>query len=61
MPESITLMTMFLQALKRVPVQAIFDRDPYESRRRALKGQRLLWLNTDHPYYGDYHTFGRAA
>ena len=44
MPESITLMTMFLQALKRVPVQSIFDRDPYESRRSALKGERLLWL-----------------
>ena len=44
MLKSITLMTMFLQALKRVPVQAIFDRDPYESRRTALKGERLLWL-----------------
>lgn len=44
MPESITLMTMFLQALKRVPVQTIFDGDPYESRRTALKGQRLVWL-----------------
>ncbi len=44
MSESITLMTMFLQALKRVPVQTIFDRDPYESRRTALKGERLLWL-----------------
>lgn len=44
MKKSITLMTMFLQALKRVPVQAIFDRDPYESRRTALKGERLLWL-----------------
>ncbi len=44
MKNSITLMTMFLQALKRVPVQALFDSDPYESRRTALKGQRLLWL-----------------
>jgi hypothetical protein len=44
MSESITLVSLFLQALKRVPVQSIFDRDPYESRRRALKGQRLLWV-----------------
>lgn len=44
MAKSITLITMFLQALKRVPVQTIFDRDPYESRRTALKGERLLWL-----------------
>ncbi len=44
MLKSITLMTMFLQALKRVPVQVIFNRDPYESRRTALTGERLLWL-----------------
>ena len=39
MKKSITLMTMFLQVLKRVPVQSIFDGDPYESRRTALKGE----------------------
>ncbi|MBI3302167.1 MAG: IS4 family transposase [Deltaproteobacteria bacterium] len=44
MAESITLVSMMLQALKQVPVQDIFDRDPYESRRTALKGQRLLGL-----------------
>lgn len=42
MSKSITLVSLMLQALKRVPVQAIFDRDPYESRRTALKGARLL-------------------
>jgi Transposase DDE domain len=42
MPKSITLVSLMLQALKRVPVQTIFDRDPYESRRTALKGDRLL-------------------
>jgi hypothetical protein len=42
MPKSITLVSLMLQALKRVSVQAIFDRDPYESRRTALKGDRLL-------------------
>lgn len=44
MGESITLMTLLLQALKRVPVQVIFDQDPYESRRDALKGSKLLWV-----------------
>jgi hypothetical protein len=42
MPESITLVSLMLHALKHVPVQEIFDRDPYESRRTALKGERLL-------------------
>lgn len=44
MQESSTVMTLFLHVLKRVPVQTIFDHDPYESRRRALKGSKLLWL-----------------
>ena len=42
MPESITLVSLMLQALKQVPVQEIFDPDPYESRRTALKGEKLL-------------------
>lgn len=42
MAESITLVSLMLHALKHVPVQEIFDRDPYESRRTALKGERLL-------------------
>jgi hypothetical protein len=42
MPESITLVGLMLQALKQVPVQEIFDRDPYESRRTALQGEKLL-------------------
>jgi len=37
-------MTLLLHVLKRVPVQTIFDRDPYESRRTALKGSKLLRL-----------------
>ena len=42
MIESITVITLLLSALDRVPLQAIFDRDPYESRRRALPGARLV-------------------
>jgi hypothetical protein len=42
MVESITVITLLLSALERIDVQAIFDRDPYESRRRALPGARLL-------------------
>jgi hypothetical protein len=42
MPESITLVSLMLHALKCVSVQDIFDRDPYESRRPALKGETLL-------------------
>jgi Transposase DDE domain len=42
MVESITVITLLLCALERVDLQAIFDRDPYESRRTALPGARLL-------------------
>lgn len=42
MVESITVITLLLSALDRIDLQAIFDRDPYESRRRALPGARLL-------------------
>jgi hypothetical protein len=42
MVESITVITLLLSALERVDLQAIFDRDPYESRRRVLPGARLL-------------------
>ena len=42
MVESITVITLLLCALERIDLQAIFDRDPYESRRRALPGARLL-------------------
>jgi hypothetical protein len=42
MAESITLVGLMLQALKHVPVQDIFDQEPYESRRTALKGEKLL-------------------
>lgn len=40
--ESITLVSLLLDAIERVKIQKIFDRDRYESRRRALKGSRLL-------------------
>ena len=40
--ESLTLVTMLLAAIDRVKTQAIFDRDPYESRRPAMPGSRLL-------------------
>lgn len=35
-------MTLLLSAIDRVKTQFIFDRDPYESRRTALPGSRLL-------------------
>jgi hypothetical protein len=41
-PEPITPVNLMLRALKCASVQDIFDRDPYESRRTALKGERLL-------------------
>lgn len=40
--ESYTLVTLLLYAVSKVDTQAIFDRDPYESRRTAMKGSRLL-------------------
>ena len=40
--ESWALVTLLLYAIDRVQTQAIFDRDPYESRREALPGSRLL-------------------
>jgi hypothetical protein len=39
---SLTLVTLLLAALERVPTQTLFDRDPYEARRTALNGARLL-------------------
>jgi hypothetical protein len=42
MAASITLGGLMLQALNSLPVQEIFGRDPYESRRTALKGEKLL-------------------
>ena len=40
--ENFTLVTLLLRAIGRVKTQTIFDRDPYESRRKAMKGSRLL-------------------
>src|SRR5262249_2338299 len=40
--ENFTLVTLLLQAIERVKTQMIFDHDPYESRRIAMKGSRLL-------------------
>jgi Transposase DDE domain len=42
MIESITVITLLLSALNRVDLQAVFDRDGYESRRSALPGARLV-------------------
>jgi hypothetical protein len=42
MSESITVITLLLSALDRIDLQAVFDRDPYESRRSALPGTRLV-------------------
>src|ERR671918_699414 len=42
MVESITVITLLLSALERIDLQAIFDRDAYESRRGALPGARLV-------------------
>jgi IS4 transposase len=42
MLESITVITLLLSALERIDLQAIFDRDGDESRRRALPGARLV-------------------
>jgi Transposase DDE domain len=42
MLESITIVTLLLYALDRVQLQEVFDRDPYESRRPALPGSRLV-------------------
>src|SRR5262245_35536743 len=40
--QSITLVTLILRALERARTQPVFDCDPYESRRTALKGEMLL-------------------
>ncbi len=40
--ESLTLVTLVVRAVERVATQTIFARDPYEARRTALPGTRLL-------------------
>ncbi len=40
--EPMTLVTLLLYAIERAKIQPIFDKDPYESRREAMKGARLL-------------------
>ena len=40
--ESSTVITLVLRAIDRVQLQQVFDRDPYESRRTALPGSRLV-------------------
>jgi hypothetical protein len=42
MIESITVITLLLYALERVNLQEVFKPDPYESRRGALPGARLV-------------------
>ncbi len=48
MAESITLVSLMLQALKQVPLQDIFERDPYESRSTALPGPKLMGVLVVH-------------
>jgi hypothetical protein len=52
MIESITVIPLLLSALNRVDLQAIFDRDPYESRRSALPGARLIEVLVVYPMIG---------
>ena len=40
--QSWVLVTLLLYAVEQVKTKAVFDRDPYESRREALPGPRLL-------------------
>jgi len=40
--ESTTIVSLLLRALNRVNLQEVFDPDPYESRREALPGARLV-------------------
>ena len=42
MIESIIVITLLLSAPNRVPLQAVFAGDGYESCRRALSGARLV-------------------
>ena len=42
MAESTTPVALLLRAIERVNLQPVFDRDPYESRRMALPGARLV-------------------
>jgi hypothetical protein len=52
MIESITVIPLLLSALNRADLQAIFDRDPYESRRSALPGARLIEVLVVYPMIG---------
>jgi hypothetical protein len=52
MLESITVITLLLSALDRIDLQAVFDRDPYESGRRALPGARLVKVLVVYPMIG---------
>jgi hypothetical protein len=51
MVESITVITLLLSALDRIDLQAIFDRDPYESRGLVILlytlSQRNRWLELE--------------
>lgn len=42
MSESTTIVSLLLGALNRINLQEVFDPDPYESRRGALPGARLV-------------------
>jgi hypothetical protein len=42
--KSNTIIGLVVKALERLPIQAVFDADEYETRRRELKGARLVKL-----------------
>jgi putative transposase len=44
MKESITIISLIVKALNKVGLQEVFDKDPYESRRKELNGSRLVNL-----------------
>jgi hypothetical protein len=44
MRESNTIIGMIIKVLNQLAIQEVFDQDPYESRRKELKGARLVNL-----------------
>ena len=51
MLESSTIVSLLLCALNRVNLQEVFDPDPYESRREALPGARLVKVLVVYPFF----------
>jgi hypothetical protein len=44
MEKSITIIGIIIKVLNKLPIQEIFDKDRYETRRKELKGSRLVKL-----------------